>query len=350
MLRLALFSHRSLPRAAVVMLAAFCASTVPAPTVAAPAEGAPPPDASRSVGAPSSVEASSIAAPPDLRGRLESRRETRDGESVEVFFVVVGEVEYVLELEASTRAELASMRREWVDVRGSVADDGDRKIARVASAADVAPQGDLDFEGFVVEPEEGDDAFSLRVGDRAWRVIDRRAGRKLKPFVGRNVVVRANAAFDGTRSLLDAVTKVVRKKLPGEREPRNEAQALQGAWKGVVDVTKLPEQITGAKIGKYPIEFQVGRKLAVESGRLLGTYDIVALAPRKLSMSRRDFRLELTYEIPGNRKYPVWLTGRFAADWKSAEGTFESDFLGTGTFDLEWSAAARARGGKPSAP
>ncbi len=280
-----------------------------------------------------------------LRGKLDVRNVLRDGDRVREPILMVGSRVYALEGAADVVEALVSWRRKFVDLDGvDVPDVGEANEARVTigSLDDCAVQEPVALEG-VVTASESDakkrtTTYAIVRGDRRYVVADSSDIRKLKAFEGKNVVVKAQIADDGSVGAVESVDDVERKLLPGEREPRNQKEAIAGNWKGVLDVKKLPSNPGGSGKGKYPVAVTILDDGEGASGKVFGRYTVERIRLRKFRAKTRALEFDIEYSLPQGGTYSIMLDGAFTADWKTLEGSWSSSFLGSGDFQFEYGA------------
>lgn len=295
------------------------------------------------VASPFATANEAATSPVSLRGKLDVRNVTLDGERVREPILAVGKRVYVLDGDADVLETLVSWRRKWVDLSEiEVPEAGDADEARVtiASIEHCAKQEPVALEGVVTatvtDAKKRSVTYALVKGDRRYAVQGSSDIRKIKAYEGKNVVVKAHVADDGTNGAIEAVAEIARKLLPGEREPSNQKEAIAGSWKGVLDVQELPSVSGGAREGKYPAAVTVDDDGESASGKLFGQYSVERVRLRKFRAKTRALEFDIEYTLPNGGTYTVMLDGAFAADWKSIEGSWTSSFLGKGVFRLDY--------------
>ena len=278
-----------------------------------------------------------------VQGKLGSRT-LRDGaQKTTEYFVEVGKCRYTLVGDAEVVSVLAKHRRKWLSVSGAceasalTEEKGERTLTlTVASASDVQAQKPQTLSGIVRVDGKGTQATcGLESDDGLIHVEASTDRRKLASFLGKNVECTAQLTSDGSTSFASALKDVKRKLLPGERDPKNEREAVAGSWKGTLDVKVLPSQAGSSRKGKYPLEVRVDEKLEKATGKVMGTYAVDSIRVRKFRLRTRAIELDVNYNLPGGGTYTLTCKGSFDESWRKMSGSWTSAYVGSGDFTLD---------------
>ncbi len=177
--------------------------------------------------------------------------------------------------------------------------------------------------------------FVLTTASRVY-VVSKRNGRKLKAFQGLNVEAKAYVITNGDHFEVAKIKSVKFKLAAGDRLPKTGQQAIAGHWTGKVTVGKVPPGVPGVSKGDtLNMNFVAQEKNTKATGTLLDTYKIVEIKAKKLT-KKRKLKTSVFYSFSSGSKFEVKLEGKFSGDWKTYSGTWNSQFLGSGTFELHW--------------
>jgi hypothetical protein len=270
-----------------------------------------------------------------LEGRLGSRKVTRDGEKRTLYVIKVGKTTYELNTAGVKADALRTAKGKYVAIRGgpqeALADD--RRSVVLSGSVTVELQPQTGVAGTVRSSSQGKKTvYSLETDEGLWQIA-RPAARHFKAFVGLHVQAACFRVTDGRYRALDKVRRVVRKLLPGERDPDTGEDAIGGGWKGKLTVVEVPKGVPGARTGDFAISFRSSAALAKTEGKFTTVYEIVGVRARKFSRKKRKAVVELAYSF-GQGSHAITLEGTYGADWKSFTGVWKSGFLGHGTFSL----------------
>jgi len=256
-----------------------------------------------------------------------------DGEPTPI--VQVGENSYRLIGDAEALARIGKLNRKFLIVRGVIGTTETEHAftLSVRELKDVVPQEAGAFQGTVVIAEE--DArkpeYVLQADSGEIRV-EQKSCSKFAPFVGLHVEAFGYLSSDGDLAILEKVSKVERRLLPGERDPADATAALCGEWKGAFVATEIPKGVP-LEPGDYGINFSAAEELSKVTGRLMRTYDIVGIKVRKWNPRSRSVEFDIDYDF-GQGSSSVRCIGAFEADWKTVSGEWKSGSIGKGTFRL----------------
>jgi hypothetical protein len=270
-----------------------------------------------------------------LEGRLGSQTVTREGEKRTLYVIKVGKTTYELDTAGVKADALRKARGKYVAIRAGApqapADDGPRGVLASSMTLELQPQAGV--AGTVRTASQGKKTvYALETNEGLWQIAPS-AVRHFKAFVGRHVQVACFRVTDGRYRALDKVKRVVRKLLPGERDPNSGEDAIGGGWKGALTVVEVPRGVPGARTGDFAISFRSSAALAKTEGTFTNVYKIVGVRARKFSRKKRKAVVELAYSF-GQGSHAITLKGTYGPDWKTFSGTWKSGFLGHGTFTL----------------
>lgn len=258
-------------------------------------------------------------------------------EGVPTPVIDVGRNTYRLLGDAEVLARLGKLKRKYLEVRGVIGKTETKNTFTVSISAikDIAQQKPAAVRG-TVRSSDGDARKPSYVlaADSAEIHVELKSGRKFAAFVGLHVEALGFLSADTEVTILEKVTKVKRKLLPGERDPKDAPEALGGKWKGAFVATEIPKGVP-LKPGDYGVRFSADEKLSKVTGRLMKTYDIVGIKVRKWNQRSRTIEFDIDYDF-GRGSSSVRCSGSFGPDWKVVSGEWKSGSIGKGTFRLVW--------------
>ncbi|MEE8104074.1 MAG: hypothetical protein V3T86_00915 [Planctomycetota bacterium] len=282
-----------------------------------------------------------------LFGRLEPRKVKKD--QPPVFWIQVGSTRYSLELDADANKAAGRLRGKFVSLTvPAPGETGETVTLSVAGKSAVTAQSQGVLHGFVraskAKPADRK-AFPYRL-ETATGTFEIAAAdaRKFKKHVGAYVAAKTRRTSDGRYGRLESVKSVERALAPGAREPKKGEDALAGNWKGTMTVGKVPGGVPGVSVGdKFKVSFAANDGLEKVTGRFFDTYDVNGLHARKFARKKRTIRFDIDYTF-GQGTYACRCEGKFTDDWKKIAGEWSSGFLGSGTFEIDWSESKDVKG------
>ena len=249
-----------------------------------------------------------------------------------------------LRVDGADAAVARRLANRLVRVIGVAEPDGAPVSIRLSGADALAAQERHAIRGTVRAraDEQGrpdkDVPFELVAEDAVYAIPRRDAGR-FAAFEGLHVEAESYEIRGAGHAELRDVRSVVRRLLPGERDPQNGGEALAGTWEGSVIVERVPGGVPGIEPGdRFGLSLTTDASHETTGGRLIDTYDITGVRVQKFVQKRRTTVLDVSYTF-GAGDYTVRLEGTYGPDWKSLSGTWASGFLGSGTFELRWQPA-----------
>jgi len=279
-----------------------------------------------------------------LRGRLEPSRVAKG--APQSFWILIGTHKYALDLDPATHAIATKLRGKFVTLVATTdPKGGEAVIVRPHGKSALTAQERAELVGYVrAAPAKQRRQYPYLLETKQGKFdVAARDGRRFKKLLDAYVTVRCYVTSGGGYHRLEEVKAVERTLAPGARAPKKGEQAVAGSWKGSLVADKVPSGVPGVKQGdSFPVSFRCDEKLKNVSGRLMRTYDITETRVRKFSAKKRTIRFELVYSF-GQGGYTVTLNGKFSEDFKKLTGKWSSGFLGSGTFELDWSAAKPSR-------